>query len=82
VSRPHLPDCLAVKHISFHTFCVPTVLPESLVPKGTDRSSTFRDAEGMLCAMGMIVAEMQSPSGSTFLLMSRGVGRCSCFGSG
>ena len=44
----------------------PTVLPESLVPKGTDRSSTFRDAEGMLCAMGMIIAEMQSPSGSTF----------------
>jgi len=31
-----------------------------------DRSSTCRDAEGMLCAMGMIVAGMQSPSGSTF----------------
>ena len=42
-----------------------TVLPESLLLKAADSNSACRDAEGMLCAMGMIVAEMQSPSGST-----------------
>ena len=44
-----------------------TVLPESLLLEAADRNSACRDAEGTLCAMGMIVSGMQSsdPSGST-----------------
>ena len=81
---PHLLDCPEIKHISLFSFCVPHCPYRKSGPEVADKSSACRDAEGKLCAMGPIVAEMQStdPSGSTFLLTSRGVGRCSCFGRG
>ena len=81
---PHLLDYPEIKHISLFSFCVPHCPYRKSGPEFVDKSSACRDAEGMLCAMGMIVSETWStdPSGSTFLLMSRGVGRCSCFGSG
>ena len=81
---PHLLDCPEIKHVSLFSFCVPHCPYRKSGPEVADKSSACRDAEGKLCAMGPIVAEMQStdPSGSTFLLTSRGVGRCSCFGRG
>ena len=81
---PHLLDCPEIKHISLFSFCVPHCPYRKSGPKVADKSSACRDAEGKLCAMGPIVAEMQStnPRGSTFLLRSRGVGRRSCFGRG
>ena len=81
---PHLLDCPEIKHISLFSFSVPHYSYSKSGPEVADRSSTCRDAQGKLCVMGPIVAEMQSadPRGSTFLLMSRGVGRGSCLGRG
>ena len=81
---PHLLDCPEIKHISLFSFCVLRCPYRKSGPEFVDKSSACRDAEGKLCAMGPIVVEMQStyPSGSIFLLTSRGVGRCSCFGRG
>ena len=81
---PHLLDYPEIKHMSLFSFCVPHCPYRKSGPEFVDKSSACRDAEGKLCAMGPIVAEMQStdPSGSTFLLRSRGVGRRSCFGRG
>ena len=80
---PHL-DCPEIKHIPLFSFCVPQCPYRKSGPEVADRSSACRDVQGKLCAMGPIVAEMQStdPRGSTFLLMSRGVGRGSCLGRG
>ena len=81
---PHLLDYPEIKHMSLFSFCVPHCPYRKSGPEFVDKSSACRDAEGKLCAMGPIVVEMQStyPSGSIFLLTSRGVGRCSCFGRG
>ena len=81
---PHLLDYPEIKHISLFSFCVPHCPYRKSGPEFVDKSSACRDAEGKLCAMGPILAEMQStdPSGSTFLLTSRGMVRCSCFERG
>ena len=81
---PHLLDCPEIKHIPLFSFCVPYCPYRNSGPEFVDKSSACRDAESKLCAMGPNVAETQStdPRGSTFLLMSRGVGRGSCLGRG
>ena len=81
---PHLLDCSEIKHIPLFSFCVAHCPYRNSGPEFVDKSSACRDAESKLCAMGPNVAETQStdPRGSTFLLMSRGVGRGSCLGRG